>query len=173
MIIEGKLEGSIHMTGDPSYPRWDGQLNLGMGRLNKLAFEEAHFGLSGFGPVIDLKHSKIVTSSGRWIVLGSVDLKETRPLRNVKLAMDPQHMGLRGFRIKKDDELKELTLQKQINKKWAFSVKARSIFEDPVMAERDADTEIQLEYEYHPNQNVVFRMDENEQILGLRRKLEF
>jgi hypothetical protein len=173
IIIEGRLGGFIRMTGDPSYPRWDGLLNLGVGRLGKIAFEEAYFGLSGFGSVIDLKHSKIITSFGRWVVLGAVDLKETRPLRNVKLAMDPQHMGLHGFKLKKDDELKELTLQKQINKRLAFSVKARSIFEDPVMAERDADTEIQLEYEYHPNQNVVFRMDENEQILGLRRKLEF
>jgi hypothetical protein len=169
--MEGKLDGFIRLSGDPNFPRWEGQLNCNKGQVCGFAFEEARFGMIGFGPEIELKHSKLLTSSGQWLVSGVIDFKKTKPFKNVKFSMDPEQMGIHGFEISKED--KELTLKKQINRKLAVSLKARSLYEDPLMAERDADTEVQLEYEYHPNQDVVFRMDENEQMVGLRKKLEF
>lgn len=172
-FLGGRVKGKVHLVGDPDFPRWDGRLHVREGRLYDQKCEEAFFYLSGFGSQIDLKNSRLMTSSGRWIVSGSIDLTKVHPFKNLDFAMDPQHMGMEGLAIKKDDDFKELTLEKQINDKFALSLRARPVLEESWVAEGESETEVQLEYEVQPQQDVLFRMDENEQMFGVRRKFEF
>ncbi len=171
--LQGVMNGKISLKGAMDYPHWEGKVDFAHGQFFDLKFKEASFSLSGFGKTVDLKNSVVITDPGQWLVSGSIDLKGRKPFKHVRFNMDPHHMGLKGFELRQDEDLQELTLMKKIDKRMAVGVKASGSLDEDSMDEHSPGAQFQLEYELQPNQDFLFRMDESEQMFGVRKKFKF
>ncbi len=171
--LQGVMNGKISLKGAMDYPHWEGRVNFNSGQFFDVKFKEASLGLSGFGTTIDLKDSVVMTDPGQWLVSGSIDLKGKKPFKHIHFSMDPHHMGVKGFELRQDADLQELTLMKKIDKRMAIGVKARGDLEESFMDDHSPGTQFQMEYELQPQQDLLFRMDETEQMFGIRKKIKF
>ena len=78
-----------------------------------------------------------------------------------------------GVRIENEPEDKEVTFEKNLNEKVSLSLHTLRNEGDYIGVSGDKEAEVELEYEMDEGQSFLIRFDEEESMMGLKKKYEF
>lgn len=169
--FSGVLNGLIKISGPLERPNIEGYLEAKQGRIGELDFLWANMNIKGRYPRVLISDSRICREEGSFIVEGEMDISEFKK-ENFNINIEPE----KGIFWQGWDVTRKRANQVHVSKNIAedFKVTFDSFMKNKTANPHDDEkSELALEYKIQGNQLLKLRLREEEEIVGIERRIRF
>lgn len=169
----GIISGQFKITGEMESPLVELKLEIQDAEFGKTKFDTAYLNLqgTGFGPLY-LQHSLVYYKNIPAELTGYIDPTEKDFFKHIEIHPTAEGFILDGIDIVKDAAGKTVTFGKDVNEKISVHFKS-VVTSDPEQGGEKAKPEVELEYKLKDNKNLMIKMDEDENTVGVKQKVQF
>ncbi len=171
----GKASGEIECYGEWPNLNVKGIVEMKDSKVAQKNIEYAKFQFAGIYPYLTLIESPVIYNGTTLICAGPIDFSKPGKgkFQGVDYVMDESQMVWDGWKIKRGEEKNEISLTKEVEGGFAVRLKTPTgnEIEDNLLVE--PGPEVELEYTIKGKEKLKFRIDEEDDFVGIEHKINF
>jgi hypothetical protein len=171
--LRGKLKFDIGAQGVNTR----GEINLSEGIFGPFKFKGGRILLAGEKSIMTLANSKVYNENGYFELGGEVDFRKLGQPdfgRKMTMTQNQSKIEWQGWNISRKDGLNEqrISAGKGIDEKFSVGFNAY-VNNEERLDSAENQNEFDLEYKLEDDKSLKIRLKENEELLGVERKVKF
>lgn len=176
IILSGMMNGKFDLKGQLENPRLDARIEIRQGQIGTLDFDFLNARLRGDGPLLKIEDSRIVRSSGWFVLAGDINLSKTgmgNIFGNVKMASSDTAILWDGLYTKRKMlDMQEVRMEKRMNEDVKLGFKSH--LSDTKVDEglKDPD-EVELKYKLHSHDSLKVTFAQDKDFFGWEHEDKF
>ncbi len=175
-LVSGTMNGSININGELTYPQTKGNVELTNGHFLHLNYENANINLEGQGAVIDLVNSRVNYDGKSALLTGYLNFKNENIFSTVKFASDEKSVMIKGIDFVRQQGGTGVEMTKKVTSNVYVSMTTGSNdLGGAGLIEGQDKPSFQIDYGINDDDDMslTLQVDENEEMIGLKKEIKF